>query len=207
MSDMTAMNPMSTNVLWEGSSVDLSSVATGGRVSGGSYKVTDDAVRFASGVLSSREEVIPLWAVADVDITQSMGQKARGVADVRLKIDPAHVRRFGQFAVILKSIREPQRVRDLIAWQANQVRAYWAQRLHERTIEQRQAGATQISTAVAVPPPAPGAPAAERELPTELPTPSASDDLLSKLVKLGELHAAGVLTDDEFTAAKAKLLA
>ncbi|MGB7861300.1 MAG: SHOCT domain-containing protein [Acidimicrobiia bacterium] len=33
------------------------------------------------------------------------------------------------------------------------------------------------------------------------------DDMMTKLKELGELHAAGVLTDDEFATAKAKLLA
>ena len=44
----------------------------------------------------------------------------------------------------------------------------------------------------APPPPPPAAPA--------------EDDMLDQLKKLGELHAAGVLTDDEFAAQKAKIL-
>lgn len=40
------------------------------------------------------------------------------------------------------------------------------------------------------------------------PTPAASkpDDLIAKLTQLGELHSAGILTDEEFAAAKAKAL-
>ncbi len=37
--------------------------------------------------------------------------------------------------------------------------------------------------------------------------PAAGDDLLGKLQQLGTLHQQGVLSDDEFAAAKAKLLA
>jgi hypothetical protein len=36
---------------------------------------------------------------------------------------------------------------------------------------------------------------------------STSEDLYAKLEQLGDLHDSGVLTDDEFAAAKAKLLA
>lgn len=36
--------------------------------------------------------------------------------------------------------------------------------------------------------------------------PAGGDDVTSQLVKLGELKAAGVLSDEEFAAAKAKLL-
>lgn len=38
------------------------------------------------------------------------------------------------------------------------------------------------------------------------PSPPAEDDMIAKLKKLGDLHAAGVLSDDEFASAKAKLL-
>jgi hypothetical protein len=47
-------------------------------------------------------------------------------------------------------------------------------------------------------PPAPAPPAA--------PAAPAADDLTGQLQRLGDLHAAGTLTDDEFTAAKARLL-
>ena len=39
------------------------------------------------------------------------------------------------------------------------------------------------------------------------PAPAAGGDLMAELSKLADLKAAGVLTDDEFAAAKAKLLA
>lgn len=39
------------------------------------------------------------------------------------------------------------------------------------------------------------------------PTASGGDDVVEKLNQLGRLHASGVLTDNEFAAAKAKLLA
>ena len=41
------------------------------------------------------------------------------------------------------------------------------------------------------------------------PTPallSGTDDMIAQLQKLGELHANGILTDEEFAAQKAKLL-
>jgi Short C-terminal domain len=39
------------------------------------------------------------------------------------------------------------------------------------------------------------------------PASTASDDLVATLKDLGELHRSGALTDDEFAAAKARLLA
>jgi hypothetical protein len=49
----------------------------------------------------------------------------------------------------------------------------------------------------APPPPAPAAPA---------PAAAPSNDPTAELERLGQLHAQGVLSDDEFTAAKAKVL-
>ena len=58
---------------------------------------------------------------------------------------------------------------------------------------QQQAAAEQAAQAAAAqPPPPPPAPA--------------GDDLIASLERLGTLHSQGVLTDEEFGAAKAKLL-
>ena len=54
----------------------------------------------------------------------------------------------------------------------------------------------QAQQQYAPPPPAPAAPAAD-----------AGDDLIAQLEKLGELRDKGILTDEEFAAQKAKLLA
>ena len=58
---------------------------------------------------------------------------------------------------------------------------------------QQQAAAEQAAQAAAAQPPPP-------------PTAPAGDDLIASLERLGTLHAQGVLTDEEFGAAKAKLL-
>src|SRR3954453_9999085 len=51
-------------------------------------------------------------------------------------------------------------------------------------------------------------PAAAQQAPAAAaPAPAASVDIVSEIKKLGDLKAAGLLTDEEFAAAKAKLLA
>jgi len=76
------------------------------------------------------------------------------------------------------------------AQQAAEAEAY------EQQQQQAQIDA-QVAAAVAAqaPPPPPPAPAA-----------SAGDDTIAQLTKLGELKAAGVLTEEEFAAQKAKIL-
>jgi len=72
---------------------------------------------------------------------------------------------------------------------------------------QAQMNAMQAQQAAAAPPPAaeppPAAPATPAAAPAAAP---AEDDLMAQLSKLADLKAAGVLSDEEFAAAKAKLL-
>ena len=51
------------------------------------------------------------------------------------------------------------------------------------------------------------APAQQQEAPPPPPQAPAQPDVLSQLQQLGELKAAGVLTEEEFAAQKAKILA
>jgi Short C-terminal domain len=72
-------------------------------------------------------------------------------------------------------------------WAAKDQQEYEAQ-----AYEQQQAQAPQPQQVYAAPPPQPAAPT--------------QDDMITQLQKLGELKAAGVLTEEEFAAQKAKIL-
>lgn len=181
------MNVTSATVLWEGASSDLTNMATGGKVVKAGYKVTEDAVYFASGMLSNREEAVPLWAVRDVDLAQGMTQRARGVGDLTLKLDPQAAADYGQRVLVLKAIKDPKTVRTIVLNQANAARQHWNDRAHQRDLESRRAGATNIGAAPAS-------------------ATSAGDDFMTKLTRLGEMKQAGLLSDDEYASAKAKLL-
>jgi hypothetical protein len=50
-------------------------------------------------------------------------------------------------------------------------------------------------------------PAPPQYAPAPAPEAPSQEDVINQLKQLGELHASGVLTDDEFAAQKAKLLA
>ena len=69
-----------------------------------------------------------------------------------------------------------------------------------------QAYASAMNTAAAqqAPPPQEYAPMEEQYVP---PAPSPEEDMITQLERLGALKAQGLLTDEEFAAAKAKLLA
>lgn len=82
-----------------------------------------------------------------------------------------------------------------------QDKAYQQQEAQAYEAQQQQAAmeaAAAQAVAAQMPAPQPAAPAA--------PAASAGDDLMAQLSQLGQLHAQGILSDEEFAAAKAKLL-
>ncbi|SDC59385.1 SHOCT domain-containing protein [Rhodococcus tukisamuensis] len=74
---------------------------------------------------------------------------------------------------------------------AEEQQAYADQQAEQQAAQQQAAYAQQVQAQQAA------APAA---------APAGGDDLIAKLQQLGQLRDSGVLTDDEFAAAKAKLL-
>ena len=100
------------SVLWSGQRNNLAAVATGGRVVSARYEIRAGRIVFEAGILSSSEEFVPMWAVRDLDVRQTMTQKARRVGDVVIRLE--HNDYTAKPAVTLESIPDPRAVRDLI---------------------------------------------------------------------------------------------
>jgi hypothetical protein len=77
---------------------------------------------------------------------------------------------------------------------AQQQEEYYQQQMMQQQIDQAAAAAVAAQQAAA-PPPAAAAPAAAPD-----------DPMIAKLKELAQLHQAGILSDEEFAAAKARLL-
>ena len=82
----------------------------------------------------------------------------------------------------------------VVAGTATAVSNRVSRRQANRWSEQNEAAAyeQQQAAAQAAPPPAPAS--------------SGTEDMMTELKQLGELHASGILTDEEFAAQKAKIL-
>lgn len=186
---IAGMQPSSTVVIWQGFRNDLSALASAGKVIGAKYRLTEDGLYFEAGILTSKEELIPLWAVTDIDLRQSMTQKARNVGDCVVHLDTGRFR-YGQNQVVIESISDSKVVRDLIAKYANLRRTEMLNYQQEKEVERRKAGAMSISVVNSA-----GAPAE-----------SAGPSMATKLKEIAELRDAGILTEEEFQAQKAKIL-
>jgi Short C-terminal domain len=86
----------------------------------------------------------------------------------------------------------------------------WAAKDEQQMYEQEQAAKAQAydqQQAYAAPPPQQYAPPPQQPAyAPQQPAAPAQDDMITQLQKLGELKAAGVLTEEEFAAQKAKIL-
>jgi hypothetical protein len=195
------------NTVWYGESKNAATSAAG--VAKARYRITRDRVWIESGLLGTRTESVPLWAIRDMDIRQAVWQRGSDIGDVVLGLeDPAYGAQqdmvnltgtpeqghtSGQ--VVLDNIEHPHAVHDILAPLVSEAR-------HKKTVE-RQSQYLNVNPGMAAAGAAFGAPAAAP--PPAAPAPQI--DLVDQLRKLGELRDAGILTEDEFAAQKAKLLA
>ena len=188
------------NTLWFGESKNAATSAAG--VSKARYRITRDRVWIESGLLGTRTESVPLWAVNDMDVRQAVWQRGNDVGDVVLNLDdPSYGARTDTFnlsgnvegrttgQVVLDNIEGPYAVLDLLAPLISEAR-------QKKTVE-RQSQYLHVNPGMAGA--AFGAPAAAPAAP--------QPDMVDQLRRLGDLRDAGILTEEEFAAQKAKLLA
>ena len=192
------------NTLWFGESKNAATSAVG--VSKARYRITRDRVWIESGLLGSRTESVPLWAIKDIDVRIAVWQQGKDVGDVVLNLeDPSYGAGQDMFnlsgtiegttsgQVVLDNVESPYAVLDVLSPLISEART-------KKTIE-RQSSYVHNMT--------PGAPFGAPAAPPVAAAPSpaaAQPDMVDQLRRLGELRDAGILTEEEFAAQKAKLL-
>jgi hypothetical protein len=167
--------------------------ATGKPLTGigaGRYKLTKFYLFFEKGMLRTNAQQVPVAALLDIDVRQSMSQKARGVGDIVVHIQ----RSTGVEIVTLEDIpnfREGQRALNEVSAAA---RAHI--RASQNTTTVNYQGAPPFAASQGQP-----ASTAQPERPVVPPV-----DYVAQLEKLGQLRDAGVLTEGEFQAKKEEIL-
>jgi hypothetical protein len=195
------------NTLWMGEGGNSAARKTGmGTVF---YRLTKDRLWIESGMFGSKSENVPLWSVKDVDVRQSMFQTNSNIGDVVLIIEDAALANnnagmfsMGNFTgspatgagsgqVVIDNVENPHQLRDTLMPLISAAR-------HEKVME-RNSQYVHYAT----PPPA----AAPVSAVQPLSGPAPEVDISDKLRKLAALRDDGILTDDEFAAQKAAILA
>jgi Bacterial PH domain/zinc-ribbon domain len=113
-------------VIWEGESKSMANRMSGGKVVSARYRLTNRAIYFREGVVAKTTEQVPLWAVRDIDISEGMLQRRRGVGTIKVFVE--HSDYTGKNTVILDDVEEPGRVAQLINQQAQRERLAYQQR-------------------------------------------------------------------------------
>lgn len=150
---------------------------------GGKYKLTAHYLFFEKGSLRTDSQQVPIAQVLDVDLVQSMAQKARSVGTIRVQIQ----RPQGVETVLLEDVTE---FREGVA-KINET-------AHAARAAVQRAANTHHYTG--------GAPGHQQPAPAAVETAVQQPDPMAQLKQLGELRDAGVLTEEEFQAKKADIL-
>lgn len=160
-------------------------------IGAGRYKLTAEYLFFEKGTLSTKAQQIRTADIYDVDASQSIAQKARGIGTITLYAERGTD---GQREKVLlediPSFREGVSAINTAAFTARE-----SLRVRENTQHLNYAGAVPTTGW-----PASTAPSAAPSNTTP------AVDLNAELTKLAELKAQGVLDDEEFAAAKRKIL-
>lgn len=171
------------DVLWSAVGKPLTQLGAG------RYTLTPEYLYFESGTLRTNAQQIRTHEIHDVDAKQSMAQKARGLGTITLWAD----RSGGREEVKLEDI--PNFREGVNAINDAAFRAREGLRVRQQTSHVNYQGTP--FPAAPTPAAAPSAPAGPA---------SAASDLNAELERLAGFHQSGVLTDEEFSAAKRKLL-
>lgn len=155
-------------------------------IGAGRYKLTAEYLIFETGTLSSKGQQIRTREIFDVDSSQSMAQKARGIGNITLIAKRAT----GDEKVILQDIPNFREGVSAINHASDEARM--AQHLRENTSRSTvEYSGSPVPVAAAAPTAAPA---------------GSGGDLNSELERLAGLRDQGILDAEEFTAAKRKLL-
>lgn len=167
--------------MWEAWGKPLSGIG------GGKYRLTAHYLYFERGTLRTDSQQVPVSALHDIDVRQSMSQKARGVGTVVVHINRGSHMEFVQL-VDVPNFREGQHAINDAATKARLV------------LQQRQSTSTIRYEGVHPANPeasASGASPGRHE---------AGPDYIEQIEQLAKLRDNGILSEEEFAAKKADIL-
>jgi hypothetical protein len=72
--------------VWEGKRISLASTASGNRVPTARYRVTSSTLYWTTGRFGTKPRDVPLWAVRDAELHQSIPQRARRLGTITVSL-------------------------------------------------------------------------------------------------------------------------
>lgn len=171
---------MPTDAIWSAVGRPITGIGAG------RFWMTPQFIFFERGALRTDSQQVPVSGVLDVDVTQTMTQKARGVFTVRVHIDRGGRREI----VSMEDIPNGREAQSIINATAHEARLQ-LQRRQNTHLYESTGGVPGLLTSTG-----PGGQQGS----------VAAPDPIEQLRKLGELRDAGILTEEEFATKKAEIL-
>lgn len=106
--------------LWTGQSKSLISEMSSGKVAEGKYRMTTKMLYFEKGLITTKSEQVPLWAIRDVDVKRDLSQKMRKVGTVLVHVE--HSDYTGRPNVEIKDIEDYENLKSLLNEHAQKAR-------------------------------------------------------------------------------------
>jgi hypothetical protein len=107
--------------VWEGRRLSILGTAVGHRFPSARYRLTGSWLAWTNGRIGAKPERVPTWTIRDVEVRQSVQQRARRVADVIVSLQHADYRGTPTF-VVLQDIEGPREAARLITQTARTAR-------------------------------------------------------------------------------------
>ncbi|WP_310961332.1 DUF2510 domain-containing protein [Nocardioides terrisoli] len=148
-------------------------------IGAGRYRMDANYLYFEKGTLRTESQQVPLAQVIDVDVKQTMTQKARSVFTLTVQIQ----RGAGVEIVLMEDIPDGRTAQR----QINDATFAARNAIQQRQNTMRYEGYNPIARAVAAP------------------APETGPDPVAQLKELAALKDAGILTEQEFTAKKTEI--
>lgn len=95
--------------IWEGRRHSVAGTATGGKLPTRRYRVTSERLYWTAGRLGTKTQSVPIWAVRDAVVQQTIQQRARRVGDVTVSLQHPDYSGMPTF-VVLEDIEHPRDV-------------------------------------------------------------------------------------------------
>jgi hypothetical protein len=184
-----------------------------GGLTTGRYYLDIHYLHLAKGTLRTDAQQVPIADVVDVDVRQSMTQKARGLYTLTVHVQNGSSRE----SVTMDDIRngaEAQRVINATARDSRLALEHRSIQIdglrHQATnTVRKEISYEHVTPAASIPAQAVAAPVAQvaAEITVDaIEVGPGPEDLFAQITKLASLRDAGILTDDEFTSKKADIL-
>lgn len=127
MAGMQTIGDVSEQTVWEGRRLSLPGQASGGRLPSARYRATTERLYWTAGRLARKTESVPLWAVRDTTVQQSVQQRARRLGTITVSLQHPDYQGLPTY-VVLEDVERPREAAQLIRGAARAARKAHDQR-------------------------------------------------------------------------------